>query len=144
MLIQFLQLEAAIIDGATCEYRAAAGLRHTKNPIQLARSMLALESPNLIVGDAADELAVTQGLHMVENTYFTTAKRRQFWLAKKAAATSPKDEHGTVGAVVLDVHGNLAAANSTGGIMMKSIGRVGDTAIPGAGIYADDQVAIAW
>lgn len=137
-----LQLEAGIMDGFTSNYRAAGCLREVKNPIRLAHTMLSSKSsPVFLVGQAGDELAKASGLAMVNNGYFTTAKRRDFWLSKKRQKV---DEHGTVGAVALDLAGNLAAANSTGGMMFKKTGRMGDTAIVGAGLYADTEVAIAW
>jgi beta-aspartyl-peptidase (threonine type) len=136
-----LQLEAAVIDGRTCKYRAAGGLQRTKNPIKLAHKMLDFPAPALIIGNAADELAETNGLDMVDNSYFTTDSRRVYWEAKMNKLL---ENHGTVGAVALDIYGNLAAANSTGGVTFKHRGRIGDTAIVGAGIYADDEVAVVW
>ncbi|KAL6230157.1 nucleophile aminohydrolase [Aspergillus navahoensis] len=133
------ELEAAVIDGRSCRYRAAGGLQRTKNPIKLAHRMLELEAPALVVGTAADDLAETNGLEMVDNSYFTTDSRRFYWESK---ANRRLEDHGTVGAVALDIHGKLAAANSTGGLTFKHRGRLGDTAIVGAGIYADDQVAV--
>jgi beta-aspartyl-peptidase (threonine type) len=100
-----------------------------------------------MVGQAGDDLARARGLDVVDNEYFTTPKRRDFWLSKKKPQQQQQqkvDEHGTVGAVALDLHGNLAAANSTGGMMFKHTGRMGDTAIVGAGLYADKDVSIAW
>ncbi|RDW59185.1 hypothetical protein BP5796_12109 [Coleophoma crateriformis] len=139
----FHELEAAVIDGSTSEYRAAAGLRQTKNPVRLARAMMSKASPVFIAGPTADALACRKGLEMVENEYFSTQSRKNYWLSNIDRVRSIIDHHGTVGAVALDIHGHLAAANSTGGLMFKSIGRIGDTAIIGAGIYADDEVAIA-
>ncbi|RDW63732.1 hypothetical protein BP6252_11277 [Coleophoma cylindrospora] len=139
----FHELEAAVIDGSTSEYRAAAGLRQTKNPVRLARAMMSRTSPVFIVGPTADDLACREGLEMVDNEYFSTQSRKNYWLSNIDRVRSIIDHHGTVGAVALDIHGNLAAANSTGGLMFKSTGRIGDTAIIGAGIYADTEVAIA-
>ncbi|KAJ5950855.1 Peptidase T2 asparaginase 2 [Penicillium vulpinum] len=135
----FHELEAAVIDGRTCRYRAAGCLQRTKNPIKLAHKMLDFPAPALVIGSAADELAETNGLDMVENSYFTTESRRLYWEAKMNKLV---ENHGTVGAVALDTQGNLAAANSTGGVTFKHRGRIGDTAIVGAGIYADDRVAV--
>lgn len=138
------QLEAAVIDGRACEYRAAVGLRRTKNPVRLAKSMLSSSGLCLLTGSAADDLAANNGLEMVENSYFTTPKRKSYRDAIVARVEAAAESHGTVGAAALDVYGNIAAANSTGGTMFKNTGRVGDTAIIGAGIYADDEVAIVW
>lgn len=97
-------------------------------------------TPVFIAGSGGDELAKQLGLEIVPNSYFATESRTSYWHKKKAEIS----EHGTVGAVVLDVHGNLAAANSTGGMMFKPVGRVGDTAVLGSGLYADKNVAIVW
>lgn len=97
-------------------------------------------TPIFIAGPNGDTLAERLGLDLVPNSYFATENRVKYWSAKKAEIS----EHGTVGAVVLDAHGNLAAANSTGGMMFKAIGRVGDTAVLGSGLYADKNVAIVW
>jgi L-asparaginase / beta-aspartyl-peptidase len=112
--------------------------------VRLAKSMLSSEGLCFLVGTAADDLAARYGLEMVENSYYTTSKRKSYWDANMAKINPATEGHGTVGAAALDVYGNLAAANSTGGTMFKSIGRIGDTAIVGAGIYADGEVAIVW
>jgi L-asparaginase / beta-aspartyl-peptidase len=132
-----------VVEGQTLEYRAAAGLRSTKNPVKLARSMFDDAKLGLLVGPAADKLAADRGLDQVDNSYFTTTKRKTFW-ESRIADYHKVESHGTVGAVALDIHSNLAAANSTGGTMFKPVGRLGDTAIMGAGVYADDKIGIAW
>lgn len=139
-----IQLEAAVVDGHTSEYRAAAGLRKTKNPVRLARRML--DNPTLcfLAGGSGDDYAAKHQLDLVDNTHFTTDKRQQFWSSRQNPSRNPLEEHGTVGAVALDVYGHLASANSTGGTMFKAVGRVGDTCVNGAGIYADRKIAIAW
>ncbi|KAF4632737.1 hypothetical protein G7Y89_g5383 [Cudoniella acicularis] len=139
----FHELEAAIVNGENSEYRAAACLSTTKNPIRLAHSMLAQESPCFLVGPSADAFAVKNGLEIVKNEYFSTPSRKGYWEAKIKEVRAASEYHGTVGAVALDVHGNLAAGNSTGGLMFKSVGRIGDTCVVGAGIWADGEVAIA-
>jgi L-asparaginase / beta-aspartyl-peptidase len=138
------QLEAAIVNGTLGDYRAVAVLRRTKNPISLAHAMLLSPFPVLMIGQPADDLAQKLGLEMVENDYFTTSERAAHWTAQKARFNSAAEDLGTVGAVALDIHGNLAAANSTGGMTCKTAGRIGDTAIIGAGIYSDRRSAIAW
>ena len=99
----------------------------------------------MLIGDSADAVARDNGLLMVTNDYFTTEYRRaHVKLQTNPAVTGIVEELGTVGAVVLDVHGHLAAAGSTGGTAGKNRGRIGDTAILGAGLYADAQVGIVW
>lgn len=97
-------------------------------------------APVLMAGVGGDQLARRLGLETVDNGYFGTERRLSYWRQKRPDVS----EHGTVGAVVLDAYGNVAAANSTGGMTMKPVGRVGDTAILGSGLYADDRVAVAW
>lgn len=106
--------------------------------------MLLSPFPVMVIGQPADDLSQKLGLEMVENTYFTTPERATHWTARKAQFNSAAEDLGTVGAVALDVHGKLAAANSTGGMTCKSAGRIGDTPIIGAGIYGDRRSAIAW
>ncbi|KID60748.1 Isoaspartyl peptidase/L-asparaginase 1 [Metarhizium brunneum] len=136
------ELEAGIVNGADSAYRAAVCLRTTKNPVRLARAMLDRRGPTapvLMAGVGGDQLARRLGLETVDNGYFGTERRLSYWRQKRPDAS----EHGTVGAVVLDARGNVAAANSTGGMTMKPVGRVGDTAILGSGLYADERVAVA-
>ncbi|KAM3439503.1 hypothetical protein NHJ13734_003735 [Beauveria thailandica] len=136
------ELEAGIVCGATSAYRAAVCLQATKNPIKLVRAMLDDTGPSasvFIAGPGGDDLAKRLALDIVPNCYFATESRTSYWRRKRAEIS----EHGTVGAVVRDSHGNVAAANSTGGMMFKPVGRVGDTAVLGSGLYADKRVAIA-
>lgn len=132
------------MDSATGDYRAVAALRQTKNPIRLAHAMLSSQFPVMLVGQAADDLAHKLGVDRVENRHFTTPERASHWAARNPQTTLRAEDLGTVGAVALDIHGILAAANSTGGMTCKSVGRIGDTPILGAGIYGDQDVAIAW
>ena len=81
---------------------------------------------------------------MVSNTYFTTTMQKTRWEAQVRKPHEPSDSLETVGAVVLDIHGDLAAASSTGGLVGKMKGSVGDTAIIGAGLFVDQDVAIIW
>jgi len=106
--------------------------------------MLGEESPAFLVGAAADDLARHKKLEIVDNSYFTTPSRMKYWKSGIDKFKDAHEYHGAVGAVALDIHGNLAAASSTGGLNFRSVGRIGDTAIVGAGIYADDEVAIVW
>ncbi|CZT23857.1 uncharacterized protein RCC_09572 [Ramularia collo-cygni] len=137
------KLEAAVIDGATGEYRGVLGVRRTRNPVRLAHALLKNEKIVMVSGAGTDDLAASHGLEMVDNSYFTVPDKRTYWANNVHRHGSIKIErHGTVGAVAMDKKGNLAAANSTGGTMFKIVGRIGDTAISGAGIYADSDIAI--
>lgn len=138
------ELDAAIMDGGSLEAGAVAAVRHVANPIQLAR-MVMEDSPHvLLVGDGAEEFALSQGMNLVPSDHFHTPRRwkqhqdrldQDFGLG--VAPTSPR-EFGTVGAAALDRQGNLAAGTSTGGMTNKRFGRVGDSPIIGAGTYANN------
>lgn len=99
----------------------------------------------MLVGPAADKLAEKLGCAPVSNTYFTTPYRQGHWIDFIQNKRGDKSaEMGTVGAIVLDSFGHLAAGGSTGGPTGKMEGRVGDTAILGAGIYVDGQLGVLW
>lgn len=128
------ELDASIMRGDTLDAGAVAGVRRVKNPILAARTVME-DSPHvLLAGGGADEFAAAQGLEMVDPSYFRTELRWQQYQAQKASG-----KFGTVGAVVLDSAGNLAAGTSTGGLTLKRFGRVGDSPIVGAGTYADNR-----
>ncbi|NLA16200.1 MAG: isoaspartyl peptidase/L-asparaginase [Bacteroidales bacterium] len=118
------ELDAAIMDGRNLQAGAVAGLRDIKNPILAARHVME-DSPHvLLIGEGASAFAAQMGLTVVENSYFSTRD---------------PDPNGTVGCVVLDKNGNLAAATSTGGMSGKRWGRVGDVPVIGAGTYANNH-----
>ncbi len=137
------ELDASIMDGRDLSAGAVAGVTRLRNPISAARLVMEETRHVLLAGPAADAFAESHGLETVENSYFATERRRESWRRARerlaeAAAGSPG---GTVGAVALDRHGNLAAATSTGGLTNKMHGRIGDTPIVGAGTYADNRGA---
>ncbi len=131
------ELDAAIMDGRTLAAGSVAGLTRIKNPVTLARRVMTQSPHVMMVGTGAEAFAKTQGLAFVANAYFLTPGRLEAWkkLKKEKAPGSTK---GTVGAVALDAQGNLAAATSTGGMMNKRFGRVGDAPLIGIGTYADN------
>ena len=138
------ELDASIMDGATAKAGAVAGLRHVRNPIELARLVMERSPHVMLAGEGAEEFALEQGMPLVPGSYFFTERRwQQLEDAQKAERTAslPKEDIGffsTVGAVARDKGGNLAAATSTGGMTNKRWGRVGDSPIIGAGTYADN------
>lgn len=138
-------LEASIMDGATLEAGAVANSRKIKNPVLFAKSLLKNENVVLVSGEGADKLAEQTNHEMVENNYFDTDFRKeQFIEAQKISETGTFLDHtnlkmGTVGAVAIDKLGNIAAATSTGGMTNKLDGRIGDSAIIGAGTYANNK-----
>jgi beta-aspartyl-peptidase (threonine type) len=136
------ELDAAIMCGKTLNAGAVSALKHVKNPISLAKKIMEDPSFLFLTGDGAEEFALLNDIQLVPNTYFSTAYRlEKFKLAQEANVVSldhDDDKYGTVGAVALDVNGDLAAGTSTGGLTNKVFGRVGDTPIIGAGTYANN------
>ncbi|MYN14335.1 beta-aspartyl-peptidase [Pusillimonas sp. TS35] len=153
------ELDASIMDGRTLDCGAVANLRTVRNPVLAARMVMEHSPHVFFVGEGAETLARKHGLEIVTPTFFSTeARREQLEAARRtgtesivldhdgaraqaATPAAPLDEGtklGTVGAVALDGHGNLAAATSTGGMTNKWPGRVGDSPVIGAGCYANN------
>lgn len=131
------ELDAAIMDGRSLSCGSVAGLKTVKNPISLARLVMEKSPHVFMVGAGAEKFADEMKVERVSNEHFSTPKRRrQLEEALRKEEDRPK---GTVGAVALDVHGNLAAATSTGGMTNKRFGRLGDVPVIGAGTYANNR-----
>lgn len=131
--------DASIMDGTNRKAGAVAGVNKIKNPISAARKVMDETWHVLLIGNGAVDFAKQQGLEIVEPSYFHNERKYKQYLKLKLAEEKQK-LHGTVGAVALDMQGNLAAGTSTGGLEMKHYGRVGDTPIIGAATYADNEV----
>lgn len=144
-----IQMDAAIMDGRNRQAGAVAAVTRIRNPICAAQLVMLSSGPVFIVGNDADQFAADQGLEMVDPEYFRTERRwndYQAWQQRERdgdsqnrAVSTTRASLGTVGAVALDQQGNLAAATSTGGVSYKVPGRVGDTAVIGAGTFADSR-----
>ena len=130
------ELDASIMDGATLQGGAVAGVKTVKNPISAARKVMEKTGHVLLAGEGADAFAKEQGLDIVDNSYFHTEHRFKSLIKAKE---KEMEKHGTVGCVALDKKGNLAAGTSTGGLTNKRWGRVGDSPIIGAGTYASNE-----
>lgn len=148
------ELDACVMDGNTLQAGAVAGVSHLRNPILAARLVMERSPHVMMIGEGAENFAIAQGMERVSADVFSTPERYAQLLAARAEGKTvldhsgtPLDENtkmGTVGAVALDVFGNLAAATSTGGMTNKLPGRVGDSPLVGAGCYANNaSVAVS-
>jgi L-asparaginase / beta-aspartyl-peptidase len=145
------EMDAAIMDGATLEAGSIAGVHRVKNPILLARAVMEKSQHVMLVGEGAEEFAKQAGITLVDPAYFRTEERwQQLQKALKEDENNQKHSDaetakhfGTVGAVALDAQGHLAAGTSTGGMVDKRWGRVGDSPIIGAGTYANAECAVS-
>ena len=126
------ELDACVMTGHDLRCGAVAALRRVRNPVLVARSVMERTAHVMLAGEGALRFARGEGF---EDYDPITQRARDAWLRRRAAAP------GTVGAVVLDRAGRLAAATSTGGVNLKLPGRVGDSPIPGAGNYASASAA---
>ena len=132
------EMDACVMEGVTHRAGAVAGILGPRNPVLAARAVMECSRHVLMIGEGALAFCREAGVAFCEPNYFYTEQR---WCELQQALEHRDDEAsggGTVGAVACDRHGNLAAATSTGGRTGKAPGRVGDSAIVGAGAYADN------
>jgi len=137
-----IELDAAIMDGATRAAGAVAGITQTRSPVALARRVMAASPHVLLSGAGAEQFARDQGLEVAPDGWFETPERRRQldeMLSRNADAFDVDMKYGTVGAVARDSAGHVAAATSTGGVTGKRWGRIGDSPLIGAGTFADDR-----
>ena len=149
------EMDAAIMDGSNLSAGAIAGVRNIKNPIVLAREVMLHSGHVFLGGSGAAEFAISQGIEMTPDEYFFNQSRYDQWVEirdtnftqldhkgdnlKEHKLPNPGQKFGTVGAVAVDMHGNLAGGTSTGGMTNKRFGRIGDSPVIGAGTYANNK-----
>ncbi len=145
-----VEMDAAIMDGRDLSAGAVAAVDNIANPVQLARLVMSESEHVMLISEGAMRFADHCSMERVPEDYFYTTDRveqlRQARLQHKVMldhddsdADSEDQKYGTIGAIARDPLGNLAAATSTGGIVNKRMGRVGDSPIIGAGVYADNE-----
>ncbi len=126
------ELDASIMDGSNLSTGAVTLIKHVAHPISLARLVMEKTRHVLLGGEGAENFAKEMGIELVPNSYFDTETRYQQLL-------KAKEKTETVGCVVLDKFGNLAAGTSTGGLTNKMPGRIGDSPLINAGTYANNK-----
>lgn len=141
-----VELDAGLMDGHTLAAGTVGAVPRIANPIRLARRVLEAGDAVLLVGSGALRFAAESGIAEVAGEDLVTLERRQEWMRVRGQEAVPgapdpakNESAGTVGAVARDLRGHLAAATSTGGRVNKPVGRVGDSPLIGAGVFADDQ-----
>lgn len=139
-----VSLDASLMDGRTLDAGAVAGVQRVQNPITLARRVLESEH-TFLIARGAEEFAREKGIALIDNAALQTPEQIEIWNACRAdppvrngARYVPLQGFGTVGCVAVDREGNIAAGTSTGGMKFKRVGRVGDSPLIGAGVYADN------
>lgn len=138
-----LELDASVMEGAELRFGGVACMPPFANPIRVALAVLEDGRHALYAGEGADRFAREHGFSPADPRSMITdaaKKRLKKVLAGRAGETS---SGGTIGALACDASGHVAAATSTGGMVAKRAGRVGDTPLPGAGTWADDHAAAA-
>ena len=144
------EMDASIMNGKDLMAGAVAGVKNVKNPITLAKSVMQHSNHVFMAGQGAEVFAKQLNIEMAPNEYFFEQMRYDQLIQAKTNDRIELDhvdnkfengekKFGTVGAVALDVFGNISAGTSTGGMTNKKHGRVGDTPIIGAGTYANNQ-----
>jgi beta-aspartyl-peptidase (threonine type) len=138
-----VECDAIVMDAATLRAGSAAGLRHIKNPIRVARAILEHSPHMMLISDGAERFAVQHDIALCDSETLVSPAEREAWehcrQDSHAAEHHRGHEQGTVGAVALDERGRLLAATSTGGTCCKLPGRVGDSPLIGCGCYADGE-----
>lgn len=136
-----VELDAAFMSGNDLSFGAVAGIKNFKNPIAIAKALSKDRFNIFLVGKGAESFAEKNGF---EKKHMLTLKAKKAWEKRlkdiKEKNLSPYDGHDTVGMVCLDKYENMTAGTSTSGLFMKKEGRVGDSPMPGSGLYVDSKI----
>ncbi len=152
------EMDASIMDGRNLMAGAVSAVRNIRNPVELAYTIMTKSQHVMMTGQGACDFAKLNGIQTEPDEYFYSEFRHNQWKQMQdsdeialdhnvvvkdkssfAKAIEANKKFGTVGAAALDLHGNIAAATSTGGMTNKQFGRVGDSPIIGAGTYANNK-----
>ncbi len=139
------EMDASIMEGKFLYAGAVSAVTGVKNPVQLSRLVMEKSGHVFLSGEGAMQFAKKMNCEFADSAYFYDEFRYQQWLELKGTdgfqldhSDNKEEKFGTVGAVAVDVNGDLAAATSTGGMTNKQFGRIGDSSIIGAGNYANN------
>lgn len=136
-----VQLDAIVMDGNTLEAGAVAAIERVRNPIRLARKVMESCEHMMLVGTGAEQFAAEHGLPLCQPEELIHVREKKAWekcvQGDHLLEFHSSHQHGTVGAVALDIQGGMVAGTSTGGTCCKLPGRVGDSPLIGCGCYAD-------
>lgn len=139
------EMEASVMEGHGLQAGAVSGIRGVRNPVSLARKVMEKSEFVFLSGEGAVQFGLENGVVMMDDSYFFDQLRFDQWQTIKDSDVAQLDhtfkkerKFGTVGAVAVDIYGNLAAATSTGGLTNKKYGRIGDSPVIGAGTYANN------
>lgn len=133
------ELDASIMVGRGEMAGAVGGITNVKNPISAAIAVMQKSPHVMMAGKGAEKFCETVGLEIVDPSYFYTEERyKALQRALQREQDNPDSKRGTVGCVALDIHGDIVAGTSTGGMTNKKYGRIGDAPIIGAGTYANN------
>lgn len=147
-----IEMEASIMEGSTKRCGAVSGLSTVVNPISLARLVMEKTPHIYLAFDGAEKFAREQGVDTTDTKNFITEESleqlRQARETKTVQVDFPTPAERnchpeTVGCVVVDGFGNCVAATSTGGMVNKMVGRIGDTPLIGVGNYANHLCAVS-
>lgn len=142
------EMDAIIMDGSDLRTGAVAGVKNIRNPVALAEAVMLHSEHVFLCSTGANAFAIKNGFEHTPDEYFFSQHRYDQWQKVKGTGTYALDhsvhlekekKFGTVGAAACDMHGNIAAATSTGGMTNKQFGRIGDTPVIGAGNYANNK-----
>ena len=146
------EMDAAIMEGKNLDAGAVAGIRNVRNPIELAAEVMNNSNHVFLSGKGANDFAIKQGIKLEPDEFFFSQFRYDQWKAIRDSDNYSLDhthqgleelmkdkKFGTVGAVACDIHGDIAAATSTGGMTNKKYGRIGDSPLIGCGTYANNK-----
>ncbi|RUR76538.1 isoaspartyl peptidase/L-asparaginase family protein [Chlorogloeopsis fritschii PCC 9212] len=128
-----VELDAAMMEGNTLGWGAVAAVQGVRHPISVARKIMN-EKPRFLVARSAERFAAENGVEMCAKEDLVADEQRQEWQEQQEVLDRPN----TIGCVALDASGTLAAGTSTGGTTNQQAGRVGDSAVVGCGLYADN------